>query len=231
MGQEIEELLLVNSEHTCVLIADRRYHPVLIIKQRPGAESFPGVSGHYFPAAAVQQGNVSVVADHVGFAEAAMAEPLSCVYSAFERNDMQIGDVVLVIGAGPIGLMHAKLYLMAGAGAVIVNDINNERLEQCKQIEPRIQTVGPEDLRDLCDQESKGRGVDIVVTAAPRAVPPALLEQLAPGGRLVIPVGSYDQELQVHRRTEHGIEVERVFPVRFVPMTGEARGDPPRSHE
>ena len=67
----------------------------------------------------------------------------------------------------------------------------------------------------------------IVVTAAPREVPPALLEQLAPGGRLVIPVGAFHQELQVHRRTEGGIEVESVFPVRFVPMTGEARGDAP----
>ena len=58
----------------------------------------------------------------------------------------------------------------------------------------------------------------IIVTAAPPAVPPALLEQLAPGGRLVIPVGDEDQELQVHRRTADGFEVTRHFPVRFVPM-------------
>ncbi len=63
----------------------------------------------------------------------------------------------------------------------------------------------------------------IVVTAAPERVPPALLEQLAEGGRLVIPVGDLYQELEVHRRTAEGIEVERVFAVRFVPMTGEAQ--------
>ena len=62
----------------------------------------------------------------------------------------------------------------------------------------------------------------IVVTAAPPAVPPALREQLGPGGRLVIPVGGEKQELEVHRRTANGFEVRRVTPVRFVPMTGEA---------
>ena len=60
----------------------------------------------------------------------------------------------------------------------------------------------------------------IVVTAAPPAVPPALLAQLAVGGRLVIPVGTAEQELQVHERTADGIRVRTVTPVRFVPMTG-----------
>ena len=59
----------------------------------------------------------------------------------------------------------------------------------------------------------------IIVTAAPPAVPPKLLEQLAPGGRLIVPVGGGDvQELKVIDRTEEGIE-ERVHEyVRFVPL-------------
>ena len=63
----------------------------------------------------------------------------------------------------------------------------------------------------------------IVVTAAAPRVPPDLLAQLAVGGRLVIPVGSAFQELQVHTKTEQGVEVRSVLPVRFVPMTGEVR--------
>jgi len=63
----------------------------------------------------------------------------------------------------------------------------------------------------------------IIVTAAPAEVPPPLLDQLSEGGRLVIPVGSWDQHLEVHTKTPDGIRVERVFAVRFVPMTGEAR--------
>jgi protein-L-isoaspartate(D-aspartate) O-methyltransferase len=58
----------------------------------------------------------------------------------------------------------------------------------------------------------------ILVTAAPRAVPEALREQLAPGGRLVVPVGTEQQQLVVIRRTEQGFEEERVAAVRFVPL-------------
>jgi protein-L-isoaspartate(D-aspartate) O-methyltransferase len=64
----------------------------------------------------------------------------------------------------------------------------------------------------------------IVVTAAPPRVPPPLLEQLAPGGRLVIPVGEGDEQvLEVWERTPDGVRVAREFPVRFVPMTGESQ--------
>jgi protein-L-isoaspartate(D-aspartate) O-methyltransferase len=62
----------------------------------------------------------------------------------------------------------------------------------------------------------------ILVTAAPPAIPHHLVEQLALGGRLIIPVGEEgkDQELLVVRRTREGQQVDRVAPVRFVPMTG-----------
>jgi protein-L-isoaspartate(D-aspartate) O-methyltransferase len=65
----------------------------------------------------------------------------------------------------------------------------------------------------------------IMVSAAPRKVPPALLEQLAPGGRLILPVGpsSNRQELQLWRRLpEGGFERRTLMQVRFVPLTGSA---------
>ena len=63
----------------------------------------------------------------------------------------------------------------------------------------------------------------IVVTAAPEHVPQALVDQLAVGGRLVIPVGRGVQELLRITRDEQGVHEERLLGVRFVPMTGEAR--------
>jgi len=64
----------------------------------------------------------------------------------------------------------------------------------------------------------------VVVTAAPAQIPAPLIEQLAPGGRLVIPVGprGATQYLTVVEKKADGLTTERkVIPVRFVPLTGE----------
>lgn len=63
----------------------------------------------------------------------------------------------------------------------------------------------------------------IIVTAAPTEIPQPLIEQLADGGRLVIPVGDEWQELILLTRDGDSIERTSIIPVRFVPMTGEAR--------
>lgn len=63
----------------------------------------------------------------------------------------------------------------------------------------------------------------IVVTAAPERVPQPLIDQLAVGGRLVLPVGRFIQELVRITREETGLREERLLDVRFVPMTGEAQ--------
>lgn len=62
----------------------------------------------------------------------------------------------------------------------------------------------------------------ILVTAAPEKVPEPLLAQLAVGGRMVIPVGGFYQELKVIERTPAGLHERSVLPVRFVPFVGEA---------
>lgn len=63
----------------------------------------------------------------------------------------------------------------------------------------------------------------IMVTAAPDAVPPALVQQLKVGGLMAIPVGTTSQELRILRRTATGTETLRTLPVRFVPMTGKPK--------
>ena len=63
----------------------------------------------------------------------------------------------------------------------------------------------------------------MLVTAAPPEIPPALVEQLALGGVMVVPVGDQYQDLRVLRKTERGMVEEASIPVRFVPMVGRPR--------
>ena len=63
----------------------------------------------------------------------------------------------------------------------------------------------------------------IILTAAPPRIPQPLLDQLALGGRLVAPVGEFEQNLVLLTRSKSGISRRSIIPVRFVPMTGRAR--------
>ncbi len=58
----------------------------------------------------------------------------------------------------------------------------------------------------------------IVVTAAPEEIPQELIHQLKTGGRMVVPIGSFFQELYLGTKTESGFEKKNLLPVRFVPM-------------
>ncbi|MDQ0220731.1 Zn-dependent alcohol dehydrogenase [Peribacillus cavernae] len=136
------------------------------------------------PEAAVRQGNITPLKDHVSFEEAAIVEPLACVYNGFLKVGVKPGDYVLIIGAGPIGLMHAKLAKMAGASKVIINDISEERLKMCRRIDSSITTVHS-DLKEYIMDVTKGEGLDVLITACPvPQVQSASLELMAINGRI-----------------------------------------------
>jgi len=62
-----------------------------------------------------------------------------------------------------------------------------------------------------------------MVTAAPDHIPEPLVNQLAMGGRMIIPVGESRQTLKLLERDSEGVAVRDTLPVLFVPMTGRAR--------
>ena len=137
------------------------------------------------PAAAVQQGNVFPIADHVSFTEAALVEPMACVYNAYEKARTAPGDTVLIIGAGPIGVMHAMMSKLAGAGRVIINDRHPERLEMARSIDPSFIAIGG-DLRSELMALTGGLGADVIITACPSPeVQPLAVELAAVNGRVI----------------------------------------------
>ena len=130
--------------------------------------NIPGALAEYvkIPEDAVRQGNM-VTLGGATFEEAAMAEPLSCVYNAFERYGVNPAETVLIVGSGPIGIMHAKMAKLAGAANVIVNDISRERLDLCKEVDDSFILAEGDEVRKISDELTGGKGVDVVVTAAP----------------------------------------------------------------
>ncbi|MCL5670238.1 MAG: protein-L-isoaspartate(D-aspartate) O-methyltransferase [Acidobacteria bacterium] len=130
-------------------------------------------------------------------------------------------DRVLEIGTGS-GYQAAVLSLLVQDvySIEIVEPLGREAAE-------RLQRLGYANVKVRIGDGYKGwpeaAPFDaIIVTAAPGHIPQPLLDQLAPGGRLLVPVGKDVQTLVRVRRTAKGFKPEELLGVRFVPMTGEA---------
>ena len=126
---------------------------------------------------------------------------------------------VLEIGTGS-GYQAAVLAHLAQA--VYTVEIVPELAETAAE---RLRRLGYENVRVLAGDGRRGWPAEapfdgVIVTAVGEEIPPALIEQLAPDGRLVMPVGSrygYQELVVYHKRTG---ETQSLFPVRFVPLTG-----------
>jgi L-iditol 2-dehydrogenase len=150
--------------------------------------SYDGGFAEYMvvPAVAVARGILFPVPDRLSYEEASLDEPLACVVNGQRKSQIQLGDVVLVIGAGPIGLMHLQLAGSAGARKVIVSEPSAQRRALAGEL-GATRTVDPtkEDLAALIMEETDGDGADVVIAAigVPQLVN-QLLEVARPGGRV-----------------------------------------------
>jgi L-iditol 2-dehydrogenase len=138
------------------------------------------------PPAAIAQGSVMPLPPEVSFAEAALLEPLSCVVNSHRATRIDLGDTVVVFGAGPIGLLHLMLAQCAGAGAVLVVDVQPHRLARAHELgATSTLDAGQEDVPQRVRRATEGRGADVVITACSIAsVQEQALELLAPFGRV-----------------------------------------------
>ena len=138
------------------------------------------------PAEAAAQGNLMVIDEKVDFGEAALLEPASCVMNGQSRVNIRLNDTVLVIGAGPIGLMHALIAKASGAGRVYMRDLSEERLRQCTEIDNGLIPIyGRNPLEQIMDF-TDGKGVDVCIVACPSGQAQAeSLELMAMNGRIL----------------------------------------------
>ncbi len=122
-------------------------------------------------APAVQQGNVIEISDDLSFEEAALNEPLSCCYNAQQACRLAPGETIVVIGAGPMGLMNLLLARYSGAGQVIVSEVQKDRARQAAEFgADLVIDPGKQDLREAVLKATGGRGADVVIVAVGSAV-------------------------------------------------------------
>ncbi|MEL4356865.1 MULTISPECIES: alcohol dehydrogenase catalytic domain-containing protein [unclassified Luteococcus] len=137
------------------------------------------------PARAVANGNV-VLTPEMPARTLCLAEPLSCVLNGASQFNTRPGDTVVVLGAGPIGLLHTQLAKAQGASQVIVTNRSAPRRELALTLGATL-TVDPasQDLAAVVREVTDGQGADVVIVAI-GALPLAnqALELAGVGGRV-----------------------------------------------
>ena len=143
------------------------------------------------PADAVRAGNLFVAGEDLPPEYLALAEPLACCVNGRENYRVDVGDVVLVMGAGPIGLFHLQLALLSGAGTVIVSNRSEARRNFAKELGATV-TVDPtsENLAGVVAEHTEGMGVDatVICVGRPQLVNDAL-RMTRKGGRINVFAG------------------------------------------
>ena len=117
----------------------------------------------------VNFGPVHKIPDHVTFEEAALAEPLACVLNALELSPIKLNDTVVLIGAGPIGLMLCEVAKILGAAKVILINRSQPRLKMAKElgIADVFICSSEENAIERVLEETGGLGADVIFTSNP----------------------------------------------------------------
>lgn len=118
------------------------------------------------PADFITRGNIQKLPESMPFTSGALAEPLSCVINGQRKLDITVGDTVVIMGAGPIGIMHMMVAKASGASTVIVSEPNAMRRNTVADFGADV-TVDPlnESLKDVVLAHTDGLGADVVILA------------------------------------------------------------------
>jgi L-iditol 2-dehydrogenase len=124
----------------------------------------------------------------VSFERAALVEPISVGIHAARLTHVQPGTTVLVLGAGPIGLLAAVAARHAGAERVIVSDVYPQRLETARRLGVTAAVdVRTDDLSDVVSRLTDGEGADALLdTSGNRAVLESAPHLMRRGGAIAV---------------------------------------------
>jgi len=139
------------------------------------------------PAKGVSNGHLFKVETDISSEQMALAEPLGCVINAHGRLNINLYDTVAVIGAGPIGVMHAAVSRLQGAQKVWMLDVSENRLAQAAKfdIDGTVQVSKDGSHIEKMLELTDGLGPSVVIVACSNAHAQAdALEIAGKGGRV-----------------------------------------------
>ncbi len=160
------------------------------------------------PRRIVDIGGVVRLADDLSFEDAVFAEPLSCTLAAARTCGLAKGRSVLIIGAGPMGLMHLKMAKHHGC-EVMIADLLAERLALAGTMgADHLINSGQKDLKDEVMRLTDGRGADAVIISL--GIPQVIEDNIkltAKGGVCNIFGGPPPSEITIDPRWLHYQEI------------------------
>jgi L-iditol 2-dehydrogenase len=165
-------------------------------KKLMGTTSWPGAFAEYV---AVPEDKVYALPDGVSYEEGALVEPLTVAIHAAAMARIRIGDSVLVMGSGTIGLATMVVLRQAGATRIIATDVVDFNLTKAREFGAwATVNVRRESLEEKVCQLTNGEGVDAAVIAVHV---PSLIDQsfdiVRKGGRVVV-VAIFDEEATIN---------------------------------
>ncbi len=119
------------------------------------------------PPEYIFRGNYFILPENLSYEEAALAEPLATVINGASACNLKAGDIVLIVGSGPIGILHLLFARLCGAQMTIVLELMEERRKQA--LEFGADNVFDPESKDVNKQIFKltnGKGADVIIIAA-----------------------------------------------------------------
>ncbi|MQY58873.1 MAG: alcohol dehydrogenase catalytic domain-containing protein [Clostridia bacterium] len=121
------------------------------------------------PEDAVRNGCVNTIPSELSFEEAALAEPLACAINGQQLSQIDLGNTVVVVGAGPLGCIHLQLAKAKGASRTILVELSRERIDFAKKFAFPDIVINPssENAIQRIKEETEGRGADRIIVSCP----------------------------------------------------------------
>jgi len=120
------------------------------------------------PANGVNHGVLNKIPDQLSLQEATLTEPLACSVNMQETTQVGLGDVVVIFGAGPLGILNARLARARGAGFIFLVEINEGRLASApnRDFDCCINPLEASPVKKVLEI-TDGRGADVVIPCCP----------------------------------------------------------------